>query len=298
MSYLSPMFHGAYTALVTPMRGGGVDHEALRRLVSDQIARGIDGLVPCGTTGESPALTAEEHVAIVRTVLDETRKRVPVVPGAGSNSTRHTVELAKACKAAGADGLLLVTPYYVKPTQPGLVAHYRHVLAEAKLPAILYNVPSRTGGEILPDTVLELCAVPEVVAVKEASGNILRTQQILERCGDRITVLSGDDALTLGILAVGGRGVISVSSNVAPDRVAAVCRAFLGGDVARARALHYELLPLHEVLFVETSPGPVKAAVAMIARLGVLPEIRLPLVMPDAATLDRVAAVLGRLGIT
>ena len=289
------MFRGAMTALVTPLRDGAVDHECLRRLVAEQIAKGIHGLVPCGTTGESPALTFEEHVAVVRTVVDETNKRVPVVAGAGSNSTRHTVELARAVKEAGADGLLLVSPYYVKPTQDGLVAHYRHVLAAAPLPTILYNVPGRTGGEILPETVQRLAEIPEIVAVKEASGNVLRTQQILERCGDRITVLSGDDALTLGILAVGGRGVISVTSNVTPDRVAGVCDAWAAGDVAKARAAHYELLPLHDVLFVETSPGPLKAAMAMLGKIA--PEIRLPLVMPESATQERVRAVLVRLDL-
>lgn len=289
------MFRGAMTALVTPFRDGAVDHEALRRIVSDQILAGIHGLVPCGTTGESPALTFEEHVAVVKTVVSETKKRVPVVAGAGSNSTRHTVDLARAVKAAGVDGLLIVTPYYVKPTQDGLVAHYRHVLTEVPLPTVIYNVPGRTGGEILPETIARLAEVPEVVAVKEASGNVLRTQQILERCGDRITVLSGDDALTLGILAVGGKGVISVSSNVAPDKVAGVFDAWNVRDLDRARQFHYDLLPLHDVLFVETSPGPVKVAMAMLGRVPT--EIRLPLVWPGATTQEKVKAVLLKMGL-
>jgi len=289
-------FEGALTALVTPFKSGEIDEPALRDLVDRQIAGGIDGLVPCGTTGESVTLTTEEHARVVRIVVEQAAGRVPVVAGAGTVSTRHTIELAQIAREARADGLLLVAPYYNRPTQAGLVAHFRAVLHEVPMPAILYNIPSRTGVDITADTIERLAEVREIVGVKEASGNVLRAQEIVARTGDRFSVLSGDDALVLGILAVGGRGVISVTSNLAPAEVKAVIRKWRAGAHDEARALHLRLLPLHEALFCESNPGPVKAALAMASRVAA--EIRLPLVWPTSDSQDRIRAALTKSGIT
>ncbi len=289
-----PTFTGALTALVTPFRDGAVDVEALRALVEAQIAGGIDGLVPCGTTGESVTLSAAEHALVVRSVVEQAAGRVPVVAGAGSVSTAHAIELARASRAAGADGLLVVVPYYNKPTQAGLVAHYRALLREVPLPTILYNIPGRCGVDLGLDAMAQLAGVPEIVAVKEATGNVLRSQALVARFGERFSVLSGDDALTLPILAVGGAGVVSVTSNLLPRAVSDVIRLWRAGDVAGARALHLRLLPVHEVMFVESNPGPVKAALAQAGRLA--PEVRLPLAWPAEASCRLVAEVLAASG--
>ncbi|MBI2895129.1 MAG: 4-hydroxy-tetrahydrodipicolinate synthase [Deltaproteobacteria bacterium] len=284
---------GALTALVTPFRDGRVDVEALRALVERQIERGIHGLVPCGTTGESPSLTIDEHGLVVRTVVEAVRRRVPVVAGAGSNSTRHAIELTRSCRDAGADAVLHVMPYYNKPTQDGLVAHFTAILREVPMPTMLYNVPPRTATDLLPETVARVAhALPDVFAIKEASGSVLRAQKILELLGDRLAVFSGDDAMTLAVLAVGGSGVVSVTSNVDPAAVAGVCTRWFEGRTEEARQAHFDLLALHEVLFIETSPGPVKAALAL---RGEIPsEIRLPLVWPSASSVERIRAVLAR----
>lgn len=276
----TPMdLRGAFTALVTPFRDGEVDEKALRDLVERQIASGIDGLVPCGTTGESVTLRGDEPARVMRAVVEQARGRVPVVAGAGSNATDKTIALSRTAREAGVDGLLLVCPYYNKPTQAGLEAHFRAVLAEVPMPAVLYNVPGRTGSDLSADTVERLTDVPHVIGLKEATGNILRTQEVVRRCGDRLAVLSGDDALTLGILAVGGTGVISVTSNLAPKEVADVCRLWREGETAESRRLHQRLLPVHDALFIEANPGPVKLAMADAGFLA--PEIRLPLVIPS-----------------
>jgi 4-hydroxy-tetrahydrodipicolinate synthase len=289
-----PTFTGAFTALVTAFRDGAVDVEALRALVEAQIAGGIDGLIPCGTTGESVTLTAAEHALVVRTVVAQAARRVPVVAGAGSVSTAHAIELAHASRAAGADGLLVVVPYYNKPTQAGLVAHYRALLRAVPMPTILYNIPGRCGVDLGLDAMAQLADVPEIVAVKEATGNVLRSQALVARFGDRFSVLSGDDALTLPILSVGGTGVISVTSNLLPRAVSEVVRLWRAGDVAGARALHQRLLPVHEVMFVESNPGPVKAALAQAGRIA--PEVRMPLAWPGDSACRQVAEVLGATG--
>lgn len=288
-------FEGALTALVTPFRGGAVDESALRELVDRQIAGGIDGLVPCGTTGESVTLSHEEHARVVRIVVEQAKKRVPVVAGAGSVSTAHTVELCRVAREAKADGVLLVCPYYNRPTQAGLVAHFEHVLREVPIPAIVYNIPGRTGVDLTIDSFTQLAKIPSVVAVKEATGNILKSQEIVARIGDRLSVLSGDDALTLGVLAVGGRGVISVTSNIAPGEIAETVKLFRAGEIAEARALHQKLLPVHEAMFVESNPGPVKVALAQAGRIA--PEIRLPLVWPTEASQARVRDAVRAAGI-
>jgi 4-hydroxy-tetrahydrodipicolinate synthase len=285
-----PTFAGTLTALVTPFRGGQVDVDALRALVEAQIAGGIDGLVPCGTTGESVTLTAAEHALVVRSVVEQAKGRVPVVAGAGSVSTAHTIDLVRLARDCKADGALIVVPYYNRPTQAGLVAHYRAVLREVSMPTILYNIPGRTGVDLGLDAMAQLAEVPEIVAVKEATGNVLRSQALLARFGERFTILSGDDALTLPILAVGGRGVISVTSNALPREVSEVVRLWNAGDFLGARALHLRLLPVHEAMFVESNPGPVKVALARADRLAA--EVRLPLVWPSEASQKLVADAL------
>lgn len=273
---------GTLTALITPFRDGQVDEPALRELVEAQIAGKVDGLVPCGTTGESVNLSEAEYSRVVRAVVEQTKGRVPVVAGAGSASTSHTIELAHAAKKAGADALLVVVPYYNRPTQEGLYAHYKAVHDAADLPVMLYNIPGRTGSDLALETVQRLAELPRVVAIKEATGNILRSQSIARVLGDRLTILSGDDALTIGIIAVGGHGVISVASNVAPALVSESVRTMRAGKVNEARQQHLRLLPLYEALFVESNPGPVKAALAMQGKIA--PELRLPMVWPTERT--------------
>jgi 4-hydroxy-tetrahydrodipicolinate synthase len=290
------MFAGAMTALVTPMRDGQVDDVALRALVDWQIAEGIDALIPCGTTGESATLTFEEHVHTIRVVVEATRKRVPVIAGAGANATHEAIALSKAAREAGVDALLQVTPYYNRPTQEGLYLHFRAIAEAVQLPIVLYNVPARTGCDLLPETVARLAGdLPSVVAIKEASGSVQRTQQIIARLGDRLTVLSGEDAINHPLYAVGARGCISVVSNVAPSLVARAWDAWQAGDAARARALHCESLPLAEALFAESSPIPTKTALAMMGKIA--PEMRLPLHAISDGPKQKLRAALVQLGL-
>ncbi len=289
------MFRGTLPALVTPFRGDAIDEEALRRVVEHAIEGGVDGLVPCGTTGESVTLSEAEHLRVVRVVVEQARGRVPVVAGAGTVSTRHTIELAKGCERAGADGVLLVCPYYNRPTQEGLEAHFRAVAKACSLPSILYNIPGRTGVDLSLETLARLADVPSIVAVKEATGNVARSQEILARLGDRFTVLSGDDALTLPILAVGGKGVISVTANLFPRETSEIVRLFEAGKLAEARALHLRLLGVHASMFIEANPGPIKAAMA--ARGLVARELRLPLVWPKPETCERIERAIAQAGL-
>ncbi|HWM87314.1 MAG TPA: 4-hydroxy-tetrahydrodipicolinate synthase [Kofleriaceae bacterium] len=266
--------HGAITALVTPMRGGQVDLPALSRLVDDQIAAGIHGLVAVGTTGESATLSVREHVEVIRRVVEVASKRVPVIAGAGANSTAEAIELSKASEAAGADALLHVTPYYNKPPQEGLYRHYAAIARETRLPIVLYNVPGRTGCDLLPETVVRLAEIENVVAIKEAT-TVRRASELLAAVGDRIAVLAGDDVIALPIMALGGRGVISVVSNVVPSHIAALCDAARSGDLIRAREIHFDVLPLFNLLFAESNPIPVKAALELMGKMSA--EVRLPL---------------------
>lgn len=271
---------GAYTALVTPMRGDGIDVAALERLVEDQIAGGIDGLVPCGTTGESPTLSHAEHLQVVELVIKAARGRVPVLAGAGSNSTQEACDLARACKELGAIGTLQITPYYNKPTQSGLVAHFTAIAEASGLPIVVYNVPGRTCVDLEPATLARLAEHPLVIGVKEATADMHRAARIRELCGEGFSLLSGDDFTVLPFLAVGGDGVISVGSNLFPGLFARLCRAAREHRWDEARALHYRQLPLSRALFSVTSPEPVKAAMAMLGRCE--PTIRLPLLpLPD-----------------
>ena len=269
------MFEGVITALVTPFRRDLLDEDALRRLVDEQIAAGVDGLVPVGTTGESPTLTNDEHIRVIEVVIEAAAKRVPVIAGTGSNSTHEAIEMSIAAKRAGADGLLLVTPYYNRPGQEHMYRHFRAIMQAAPLPTVVYNVPGRTASDLLPETIARLAEMPELVGVKEATGSALRASQIIARVGQRIAVLSGDDATAFPLFALGGRGVISVVSNVAPALMSGMWDAAAAGDWNKARQLHYRLLPLGEGLFVEANPIPVKAALAMMGRM--TEEIRPPL---------------------
>jgi 4-hydroxy-tetrahydrodipicolinate synthase len=287
------MFKGVITALVTPLRNDHVDEEALRRLVDEQISAGIDGLVPVGTTGESPTLSNEEHIRVVEIVVQEARKRVPVIAGTGSNSTHEAIELTAAAKAAGADGTLQVTPYYNKPTQDGLYRHFKAVVDAVALPMLVYNVPARTGCDLLPETIARLCDLPLMVGVKEATGNLQRAAQIIARVGDRLTLLSGDDATAMPFYAVGGNGCISVVSNVAPADMAAMWDAAAAGNWSRARELHYKVFPLSEGLFIEANPIPVKAAMAMMGKI--TDEIRPPLYAMAGANREKVRKILADL---
>lgn len=288
-------FVGTLPALITPFRDHEVDVQALRDLVERCIAGGVDGLVPCGTTGESIALSESEHALVVRTVVEQAKKRVPVIAGAGSASTAHTIHLGEIAREAKADGLLLVCPYYNRPTQAGLEAHFREVARRVPMPSILYNIPSRTGVDLALETLERLSDVKAIVGIKEATGNVVRSQQIVARCGERFDVLSGDDALTLPVLSVGGKGVISVTANLLPKETSEMVRMWNAGEIASARALHLRLAPVHESMFVEANPGPVKALLAergLIAR-----EIRLPLVWPEESSIAKVRAALSKAGL-
>jgi 4-hydroxy-tetrahydrodipicolinate synthase len=268
---------GAITALVTPFQGDKLDEERFREHIEWQIEQGVDGLLPCGTTGESATLSHQEHKDVIRICIDQTKGRVPVLAGAGSNSTREAVELTAYAKEAGADAALLITPYYNKPTQAGLFAHYRAIAREVSLPQVVYNVPGRTGINLLPETLARMQRdIPEVIGVKEASGNINQISRIIEACGRDFNVLAGEDFITLPLLSQGGKGVISVVSNVAPKLMADLCRAFHSREVDRAIDIHYQLTPLYRGMFLETNPIPVKTALAHMGRMEL--ELRLPLV--------------------
>ena len=287
---------GAFTAMVTPFRGGAVDLAAVESFAAWQIAEGIGGLVPCGTTGESPTVTAAEAKEIIATVIRVANKRVPVIAGTGTNATAETIQRTKAAQELGADAAMVVMPYYNKPSQAGLIAHVRAVHDATNIPIVLYNVPPRGTGDLAPESVVEIAKhCPRVIALKEATGNILRAQTIIAALGDRLTVLCGDDALTLGMMACGARGVISVSSNVVPAAVQGVVRAFLDGDLALSRKRHQALLPVHESMFVETNPGPVKAALAWMGKIPA--EIRLPMVWPGESSVAKTVAALKAFGI-
>jgi 4-hydroxy-tetrahydrodipicolinate synthase len=269
------VLEGAMTALVTPMRDGAVDFDALTQLVDWQIDAGIDALVSVGTTGESSTLTVREHIDVITRTVEAARGRVPVIAGAGANSTQEALHLQKASEEAGADALIHVTPYYNKPTQQGLYRHFSTVADAASLPVVLYNVPGRTGCDMQPDTVARLAEHPRIVALKEASASMKRASEIVALCGDKLTLLSGDDFTAFTLYALGGRGVISVVSNVRPREMAAMWHAAKAGEWERARALHYELYPLTELLFAESSPIPAKAALALMGKMS--PELRAPL---------------------
>jgi 4-hydroxy-tetrahydrodipicolinate synthase len=274
-------FPGSLTALITPFRDGGVDHDALERIVEDQIGNGSAGLVPCGSTGESATLTHEEHIEVVTLVVRAARGRVPVIAGTGSNATAEATRLTAAARDAGADAALLISPYYNKPTQDGIYQHYRQIAAATRFPLIVYNIPGRTGSKIEATTLAHLAELDEIIGLKEATGSLDEVQEVIRRCGDALPVYSGDDALTLPIIAVGGAGVISVVGNCVPRLWSEAVAAALRGDWAAAREGHYALLPLIRALFLETNPIPIKAAMAMLGLCR--DELRLPLLPMSAA---------------
>ncbi len=289
------MFEGVLTALVTPFRDGALDERALQEAIEFQIAAGVDGLVPCGSTGEAATLSHAEHRRVVEVVVAAARGRVQVLAGTGSNSTREAIELTLHAKEAGADGALLISPYYNKPTQDGIVAHYAEVARQTSLPLVVYNIPGRTASNLLPATLAQLAEIEQVVAVKEACGDINQIAHVISAVPDSFAVLAGDDCMTLPMLALGGRGVISTTSNVAPAEVVEGVRAFRAGDFDRARQIHHRLLPLFDVLFCETNPIPVKAALAM--RGAIREELRLPLLRLSDTHRGRLEAVLKELGL-
>jgi 4-hydroxy-tetrahydrodipicolinate synthase len=289
------MFEGVFTALVTPFRDGVVDDRALEELVELQIAAGVDGLVPCGSTGESATLSHAEHRRVVEVVVSAAHGRVSVLAGTGSNNTREAVELTNHAKEAGADGALLISPYYVKPTQVGIVEHFRTIAAETSFPLVVYNIPGRTASNILPETMARLAEIEQVVGTKESCGDFQQIARLLHIVPDDFTVLSGDDWATLPLLALGGKGVISVVSNVAPAEMVDLVRAFRAGDLVRARDTYDRLLPLMDVLFIETNPIPVKAAVAL--RGLILDEIRLPLTPLTAPSREKLQVVMKEFGL-
>lgn len=276
---------GCLTALVTPFRDGKVDFEGLAKLVDWQIEQGVDGIVSVGTTGESATLDVDEHVAVIAATVKAARGRVPVVAGAGGNATSEALELTRASEAAGANALLHVTPYYNRPNQEGLFRHFEAIAKATRLPIILYNVPSRTACDLLTDTVVRLAELDNIVGIKDATGNLVRGSELVARVGDRVTVLSGDDGTAFPLYAVGARGVISVVSNVAPRAMSDMWDAVKAGDWARAQKRHYELRVLSNLLFVEPSPAPTKAALALLGRCST--DVRLPLVSATAGLVEQ-----------
>ena len=277
-------FKGAFTALVTPFSNGQIDEEAYRQLIEWQVQSGINGVVPCGTTGESATMSHDEHKRVIRICVDQVKGRVPVLAGAGSNNTAEAVELTKFAKEAKADGALLITPYYNKPTQEGLYQHFKRIADEVSMPFILYNVPGRTSVNFA-----------DIVGIKEATGDLNQVSQVLEFCGPDFQVLSGDDFTVLPLLSVGGCGVISVVSNILPDKMSGMCSAWFKGDLATARKLHFELAPFSRMMFVETNPIPAKTSLALMGRIKL--ELRLPLVPLSPANAESLRAFLAGKGL-
>lgn len=275
------MFKGSMVALVTPFRSGTFDEKSFVNLIEWHMTSGTHAIVPCGTTGESATLDYEEHYRVIEVAVKAVNKRVPVIAGTGANATDETIMITKRAQKLGADAALLVSPYYNKPTQEGLYRHYKAVAEAVDIPIVLYNVPGRTAVNMLPPTVARLAETKNVVAIKEATGDMKQVSELIRLCGDRITVISGDDFTTFPLLALGGKGVISVSANVAPREVSDMCSAWDRGDIDTARKLHYKLEPINAAMFIETNPIPAKTALAMMGKIK--EEFRLPLCeMADA----------------
>jgi 4-hydroxy-tetrahydrodipicolinate synthase len=289
------MFKGVFTAVVTPFKDGKIDEKAFRKLIEFQIENGVSGIVACGSTGESATLSFEEHIEVVRIAAETASGRIKVIAGTGSNNTVEAVHLAKEAEKHKIDGHLQITPYYNKPTQEGLFLHFKAVAASCSMPVILYNVPTRTAVNILPETVLRLAGVDNIVGIKEASGSLDQVTAILRNAPEKFSVLSGDDALTLPVIAVGGHGVISTVSNVAPKDMALMADYALKGDLKSARKLNFKLLPLIHAMFIETNPIPVKKALNVMGFIE--NEIRLPLSEASGASIDKIKGALKEYGI-
>lgn len=290
------MLQGAMVAIVTPFRNGEVDEVGLRRLIDHQIQSGTRAIVPCGTTGESATLTFAEHERVIEITVEHVAGRVPVIAGTGSNNTEEAIRLTRHAKKAGADGVLMICPYYNKPTQEGLYRHFEKVAATVDIPIVMYNIPGRTAVNMEPGTMARLAGIPNIVGVKEAAGSMKQITDIIALCGEDFTVVSGEDFLTYPLLCVGGKGVISVVSNVAPAEMQALCDLHFQGKQREAMALYYRLLPLCHALFIETNPAPVKAALQMMGLIE-SDEIRLPLVTMSAEGREKLKKVLVAFGI-
>lgn len=284
------MFTGSLVAIVTPFRQGKIDERALAELIEWQIANGTNGIVPCGTTGESATLSHDEHNRVIELTVEVVHRRVPVIAGTGSNSTEEAIALTRHAKQAGVDAALMITPYYNKPTQEGLYRHYKAVADAVDLPLVLYNIPGRTGVNMLPATIARLSAIQTIMGVKEGSGSVQQASDIVQLCGDRLTVLAGDDSLTLPMMAVGARGVITVTANIMPVEMANLVQAFAEGKIEAARRLHFKLSPLFAALFYETNPIPVKEALGLMGKID--PELRLPLCSMAQDTREKLIRVL------
>ena len=284
------MFKGSIVAIVTPFKKGKVDEKALGDLIEWHISQGTNAIVPCGTTGESATLDYKEHYRVIDLTVKTVNKRVPVIAGTGANATDETIEITKHAKKSGADAALLVSPYYNKPTQEGIYRHYKAIAEAVDMPLVPYNVPGRTASNVLPSTVARLAEIKNIVAIKEASGDMKQVSEIIRLCGDRITVLSGDDFTTLTLMALGGKGVISVSANVMPKEVSKMCSLMLKGQYDKAREIHYKLEPLNAAMFIETNPIPVKTALAMMGKIQ--EEFRLPLCEMAPANREKLKKVL------
>ncbi len=285
------MFSGSMVAIVTPFDSAGkFAEETYRELIEFQIEGGTDVIVPCGTTGESATLDFDEHEYVIKVCIDQVNKRIPVVAGTGANNTSEAIHLSKNAQALGADGLLLVCPYYNKPSQEGIYQHYKSIAEAVALPQILYNVPGRTGVNMTADTTARLAEFSNIVAIKEASGSLTQVSEILAKAGDKIDVISGDDFLTFPMMACGAKGVISVSANVIPARVKAMVQATMQGDFSTARKLHLSLLEFHTAMFIESNPVPVKTSLALLGMIEA--KVRLPLVGMQEATLEKLQDVL------
>lgn len=290
------MFKGAMVAIVTPFKNGSVDEETYRELIEFQIENGTDAIVPCGTTGESATLSMEEHERVIEIAIEQVNKRVPVIAGTGSNNTAEAIHLTEHAKKAGADGALMICPYYNKPTQDGLYEHFKKVAETVNIPIILYNIPGRTSVNMEPATIAKLAKIPNIVGVKEASGSMKQITDIISMCDDDFAVISGEDYLTFPLLCVGGKGVISVVSNVAPKDMSDLCKLFEEGKFEEAKKLFYKMLPLCHVMFVETNPAPVKAALKMMGKIP-SDEVRLPLAPMKESSKEKLRAVIKEYGL-
>jgi len=289
------MFKGSIVAIITPFKEGKVDEETFRELIEFQIENNTSAIVPCGTTGESATLSIEEHNRVIDIAIEAVNKRVPVIAGTGGNSTSEAIELTRHAKKAGADATLQVTPYYNKPSQEGLFRHYTAIADAVSLPQVLYNVPGRTGVNLLPETIARLAERPEIVAIKEASANLGQMAEIVRLAGENLTLISGDDNLTLPILSIGGKGVISVVANIAPRDNADMLTAWEEGNIDKAKALYFKLLPLCQAMFYETNPVPVKTSLALMGKIQ--DELRLPLAPMVTANLEKLKKALRDYGL-
>ena len=289
------MFEGSIVAIVTPFKGDKLDEKALSDLIEWHISEGTNAIVPCGTTGESATLEYDEHYRVIQLTIEVVNKRVPVIAGTGANSTSETIMMTSKAKELGADGALLVVPYYNKPTQEGLFRHYKAIADEVDIPMVLYNVPGRTALNMTPQTVARLAELDNVVAIKEATGNMAQVSEVLRLCGDKITVLSGDDFTTFSLMALGGKGTISVSANVAPKDLSEMCRLLNEGNYNEARKLHFKLEPLNKGMFIETNPISVKTALSLMGKIE--EEMRLPLCPMSSGNKDKLKIVIKNYGL-